>query len=156
MSYFSMNFLGGPPGISGQQNLLGYNDSKIVIVRNIVNKVYNKQNLQPSINGRGPMVGPFRLAMNAGDYLNRKNYSCNVPNQINSTRPGKTGRDGTVPNKCDGSGIPGSGTNNKYVFDSSDYITFKKQVAIQKNFNKRKQGGDNNNASYVPLQAVRH
>jgi hypothetical protein len=151
-----MNFLGGPPGISGQQNLLGYNDSNIVIVRDTVKKVYNKTNLQPTINGRGAMIGPFRLAMNAGDFLNRKNYACNVPNQINPTKPGKTGRDTTVPQKCDGTGVPASSCNPSFVYDSSDYITFKKQVAIQKNFNKLKQGGDKNHASYVPLKKIRH
>ena len=155
-TYLSMNFLGGPPGISGQQTLLAFKSAEDVIIRDTVKKVFNKKNLQPTINGRGPMVGPFRLAMNAGDFLNRKNYACNVPNQINPSRPGKTGRDGTVPNKCDLSGIVGASCNPKFIFDSSDYTTYKKQVATQRNYNKRVFGGDKNNASYVPLKAVRH
>jgi hypothetical protein len=153
-NYLKMSFLGGPVGISGQQNVLGYNDSHITMLRKTLRDVFNKQNLQPSTNNYSARIGPFRLANNAGDFLNRKNYVCNVSNQVNETFPGRSRRNG-VRNQCDMTGIPGSGCNPKYVYDSSDYITFKKQSAIQKNYNKLKQGGYTDSA-YVSLKSVRN
>jgi hypothetical protein len=45
--------------------------------------------------------------------------------------------------------------NAKYVYDSSDYIRFKKLQASNRNYNDRSFGGDESNASYVPRNAAR-
>jgi hypothetical protein len=45
--------------------------------------------------------------------------------------------------------------NQKYVYDSSDYITYKKQSAIVKNYNALDNGGDDYNASQVAFKAIR-
>ena len=67
------------------------------------------------------VITPFRAVMNAGDVLSRKNYSCGGPNQMTFT--------------CDNSNVPASSTNVKFVSDSSDYIRFRKQQAMNHNYN---------------------
>ena len=71
------------------------------------------------------------------DFLGRKNYSCGGPNQMTFT--------------CDSSNVPASSANIKFVPDSSDYIRFRKQQAMNRNYNDLKNGGDDHNASFVPL-----
>jgi hypothetical protein len=58
-------------------------------------------------------------------------------------------------NNCDGTGVPASSCNVKFVADSSDYTKFKKQSAMNRNYNDASNGGDQSNASYVPTMAVR-
>jgi hypothetical protein len=58
-------------------------------------------------------------------------------------------------NLCDGTNVPASSCNVKFVADSSDYVTYKKQRAVNVNYNDKSFGGDNSNASYVNLMAVR-
>ena len=58
-------------------------------------------------------------------------------------------------NNADSTNVPASSCNVKFVADSSDYITFKKQMAVNQNYNDLKFGGDKNNASYVSQMAVR-
>lgn len=67
---------------------------------------------------------PFRLVNNAGDILSRTNYSCK-----------KNG------GGCDASGVPAAACNSKFVYDGSDYIRFKKQLAHNKNYNDVSSGG---------------
>ena len=42
-----------------------------------------------------------------------------------------------------------------FVPDASDYIKFKKQTAMNRNYNDLSKGGDDHNGSYVPLMHVR-
>jgi hypothetical protein len=42
----------------------------------------------------------------------------------------------------------------KYVPDSSEFIKYKRQSAINKNYNDLSNGGDQHNASYVNIIAV--
>jgi hypothetical protein len=99
-------------------------------------------------------IGAFRAANNLGDVLNRQNYSCGGPNQVNS-RPGIHDKGGAIPQQCDGTGLAAASCNPKFVADSSDYIKFKKQRAVSQNYNDSKFGGDQSRASYVPLMRVR-
>jgi hypothetical protein len=46
--------------------------------------------------------------------------------------------------------------NNKFVYDGSDYVKYKKLRAENKNYNDVAYGGDNNNASVSALLRVRH
>ncbi len=64
------------------------------------------------------MINNFRYKNNAGDFLSRVNYSCNKYNT-----------------NCDNSGIPAANCNVRYVYDSSDYIKYKKMSAINKEYN---------------------
>jgi hypothetical protein len=91
---------------------------------------------------------------NLGDFLGRENYVCGGPNPITADRYKRLSNMGSILNRCDGSGVPASSCNVKFVPDSSDYITFKKQRAMNQNYNDLSNGGDQNNASYVPLMAV--
>ena len=58
---------------------------------------------------------------NLGDFLGRTNYSCGGPKQMTFT--------------CDSTGVPSSSANVKFVPDSSDYIRFRKQQAMNRNYN---------------------
>lgn len=77
-------------------------------------------------------IGAFRAFTNAGDSLIRKNYSCGGSNQLGGSRPGMlhlTLKDGGPSSaKCDKSGIPPSSCNVKYVYDSSNFTRFKKNL----------------------------
>ena len=104
-------------------------------------------------------IGSFRAVNNAGDPFSRKNYSCGGPNQL-SSRPGipnVTTRDGPPGrNGCDPATniIPPSTCNVKYVYDSSDFIKYRKQRAINKNYNDYATGG-RHNSSQVAFRRVR-
>ena len=92
----------------------------------------------------------------------------NPPNQVSSTRRASnaaavrmSGRMPTTPASTNSA--PGGGGevalwsgNNKWVYDGSDYIKFKKLQAKNRNFNDVSWGGDRNNASQVALARVRH
>ena len=45
--------------------------------------------------------------------------------------------------------------NGKYVYDSSDYITYLKQKAVNKNYNDLSNGGDDFKASQSAQRAIR-
>jgi hypothetical protein len=101
---------------------------------------------------------PFRAVNNAGDLLCRKYYSCGGPCQTPQSIPGVYGlssRFGSIANICDGSGVPPTSCNGKYVYDSSDYSTYLKQKAIVSNYNKVTNGGDLFNSSQVAYRAIR-
>jgi hypothetical protein len=103
-------------------------------------------------------VTPFRAVTNSGDILSRVAYSCGGPSQASQSRPGLfgiKGQIGSIKSKCDGSGIPPSTCNVKYVYDSSNYTTFLKQQATNKNYNDISNGGNNNSGNQVSFRAVR-
>lgn len=102
-----------------------------------------------------PATGSFRATMNAGDLLSRQNYSCGGGSQVNS-RPGLFGLNiGGIHDTCDGTNIPPSTCNVKFVYDSSDFTRFKKEKALNKNYNDKSSGGDQSNASQVAFRTVR-
>ena len=95
---------------------------------------------------------------NAGDLLCRKYYSCGGPCQTPQAIPnlhGLSQRFGSIQNQCDKSLVPAAACNVKYVYDSSDYITYLKQQAINKNYNDLSNAGNNNNASQSAFRAIR-
>jgi hypothetical protein len=114
------------------------------------------------------IITPFRAVNNAGDLLSREYYSCGGSCQSFQSRPGMFGlrqRFGANQNSCvpgvvystyqlDPS-IPAATCNVKYVYDSSDYITYLKQKAINKNYNDLSYGGDDSNASQSAIRAIR-
>jgi hypothetical protein len=104
------------------------------------------------------VITPFRAVNNSGDLLSRKYYSCGGPCQTFQHRPGLYGiRNslGSIQNHCDGTDVPPASCNVKYVYDSSDYITFLKQQAISKNYNDLSYSGNNYSGSQVAYRAIR-
>lgn len=151
-----MSYLGGgTPGVSPVQTINNFKDSEATMTRRILRSAWNNQNAQTSINGLGRVTTPFRAVNNLGDYLSRQEYVCGGSNQVNKTYPGRQGRMGQIISHCDTTGVAASVTNNRFVADSSDYITFKKQMAIGKTYNDSAFGGNQHNGEYVALMAVR-
>jgi len=148
--------LGGGPynGYSPKQIVNGTNDGGDSLNRKVLRASWNSANLS-KINGYTPTVGPFRAVNALGDFLGRQNYSCGGPNPQNASKPGYGRNIGSVPQNCDSTGIPPTTCNPKFVADSSDYIRFKKLKAVNRNYNDLSRGGDQSNASYVPLMAIR-
>jgi len=111
---------------------------------------------------------PFRAVNNAGDLLSRENYSCGGSCQTFQSRPGLYGlrsRFGAISDSCTPSAaynslqliknIPPASCNVKYVYDSSDYITYLKQRSVNRNYNDLTYGGDQSNASQSAQRAIR-
>jgi len=135
-------------------------------LKNAWNTTYPSQlkanNLKQSI------TTPFRAVNNAGDLLARENFACGGSCQSFQSRPGLHGlrqRFGGTGTSCQPSvayntlqlnkNIPSATCNVKYVYDSSDYITYLKQKAVVKNYNDLSYGGDQSNASQSALRAIR-
>lgn len=115
-----------------------------------------------------PITTPFRAVNNSGDLLSRDNYSCGGTCQAFQSRPNVKGIKqhlGYIQKTCIPSAtysslqlddkIPAAACNVKYVYDSSDYTTYLKQKAVNKNYNDLSYGGDNYNASQVAWRAIR-
>jgi len=111
---------------------------------------------------------PFRAVNNAGDILSRENFSCGGSCQSFQSRPGLRGlrvRFGSTSISCIPSAaynslqlntnIPSATCNVKWVYDSSDYTTYLKQRAVNKNYNDLSNGGDDYNSSQVASKAIR-
>jgi len=148
--------LGGPfNGYSPQQTINCYKDSSQVMTRRIIRNSWNNPYAVGIVNGKGRITTPFRAVNNLGDFLSRTNYVCGGSNQVNANKPGWKGHIGSIISHCDNTGVAASVCNVRFVPDSSDYTTFKKQRALNQNYNDLGNGGDQHNASYVPLMAVR-
>jgi len=149
------NLGGGFQGISPKQTINNYKDSGQVMTRRVLVNSWNGAYASGTVNGLQRVTTPFRAVNNSGDFLGRQNYICGGPNQVNAGKPGMRGRIGSIISQCDATGVPSSTCNVKFVADSSDYITYKKQRAIGQNYNDLSNGGDQSHASYVPLMRVR-
>lgn len=150
------NLGGGISGISARQTITNYKDSEQTKIRSILRRVWNKPYAVGDVNGYKRAIGEFKAVMNIGDYLSRKNYVCgDIPNPIQPDNVRWRSRIGGINKTCDNTGVPCSNTNTKFVPDSSDYITYKKQRAINLNYNDLSNGGDDHNGSYVYLMGVR-
>jgi hypothetical protein len=148
--------LGGGPynGWSPVQTIGNEKTSEQVMARRVVVKSWNTNYTNGKFNGKSRIVTPFRAVNNLGDFLQRKNYVCGGSNQVNADKPGWKSHIGSIISQCDGTGVPSSTCNVKYVPDSSDYIQYKKLQAQNRNYNDLKNGGYRN-SSYVNLMAVR-
>jgi hypothetical protein len=135
-------------------------------LKNAWNTTYPSQlrnnNLKKSI------TTPFRAINNAGDLLSRENYACGGSCQSFQSRPGLSGLKthfGSGSGNCTPSvsynslqlikNIPSATCNVKYVYDSSDYTTYLKQKAFNKNYNDLSFGGDQSSASQSATRAIR-
>ena len=114
------------------------------------------------------IITPFRAVNNSGDILCRENYSCGGSCQSFQSRPGLKGlsiRFGATSTSCTPStaynslqlnrSVPSATCNVKWVYDSSDYITYLKQKAVNKNYNDLSYGGDEFKSSQSAQRAIR-
>ena len=135
-------------------------------LKNAWNTTYPSQLKRDKL--KQPITTPFRAVNNAGDLLSRLNYSCGGPCQTFQSRPGLKGlrqHFGSVQDTCIPSAIynslqllsniPASACNVKYVYDSSDYITYLKQKAVVQNYNDLSYGGDQFKSSQSAVRAIR-
>jgi hypothetical protein len=141
-------------GFSNAQTVNNTRSSENVMMRRQVVKSWNTSYANGIVNGRSRVITPFRAVTNSGDFLQRNNYVCGGPNQVNADKPGWKSRIGSIISNCDYSGIPSSTCNVKHVPDSSDYIKYKKLRANNQNYNDLK-GGGYQNSSYTNLMHVR-
>jgi len=135
-------------------------------LKNAWNTTYPSQLRRDNL--KQPITTPFRAVNNAGDLLSRENYSCGGSCQTFQSRPGLKGlrqRFGAIQDTCVPSAaynslqlinnIPAAACNVKYVYDSSDYTTYLKQRAVNKNYNDLTYGGNDSNASQSAIRAIR-
>ena len=114
---------------------------------------------QNSLYDNTSLTTPFRVAFNAGDIkgtINKSVDSTALPkpaNQISiKNMSGWKVSAGKVTTESAGSFYSG---NPKYVYDSSDYVRFKKLQAKNRNYNDSTFGGDQHHASQVALKNAR-
>lgn len=133
-------------GFSPKQTILNYKDGEQALIRKQLKIAWNTQQASGKVNGKSRIITPFRAVTNSGDFLSRQNYVCGGPNPNHLHRGGIRSRFGSILSQCDGSGVASANTNNKFVPDASDYTKFKKQSAMNNNFNDLKNGGYTNSA----------
>jgi hypothetical protein len=114
------------------------------------------------------IITPFRAVYNAGDLLSRQEYSCGgscqTPQSIANVKGLKT-KFGSISTSCKPSvlysinqvntAVPPSSCNVKFVYDGSDYTTYLKFKAINKNYNDLAFGGNDYNSSQSVIKAIR-
>jgi hypothetical protein len=136
-------------GISPKQTITNYKGGEEVRLRRVVVKSWNKAYAVGTVNDKNRAIGEFRAVSNSGDFLSRAHYNCGGSEPNNTYKTGLRGRFGNMFQNCDGTDIPPSSCNVKYVYDSSDYITFRKQRAVNLLYNDNTFGGDQSHASCV-------
>ena len=149
--------LGGGPfnGYSPVQTINNTKNSEQVMNRRVLRHAWNTPYATGKFNGYSRVTTPFRAVNNLGDFLDRKNYVCGGSNQVNASYPGWKSRIGSIISQCDGTGVPSSTCNVKFVSDSSDYTNYRKLQSANHMYNDSKNGGDQSNASYVDVMRAR-
>ena len=150
---------GGIKGKMPQTSITNYHDNDFAQIRFTLRESWNTTKYSGQ-NGLGNtrIITPFRAVNNAGDVLSRKNYSCGGNCQTFQSRPNLKGlrqRFGAIQNICDETLIPPSACNVKWVYDGSDYTTYLKQRAMNKNYNDRSFGGDDSSTSQSAIRAIK-
>lgn len=146
--------LGGPfNGHSPKQTISNYKDGDQVLIRKQLRVAWNTSQATGTVQGKKRIITPFRAVNNSGDFLSRQNYVCGGHNPSSIYRGGISRRFGSIlSNQCDGSNIQSATTNVKFVPDSSDYVRFRKQSAMNKNYNDLTYGGDGRAQSIMRLK----
>ena len=154
MSLGGTNLGGGQQGISAKQTILNYKDGEQAMTRRLLRSAWNTQYATGNVNGKDRVITPFRAVNNSGDFLARNDYVCGGPNPTHRSRGGIRHRFGSIISNCDDSDVEASNTNVKFVPDSSDYVRYKKQNAMNNNYNDYSNGGYNNSA-YTVIMGIR-
>jgi hypothetical protein len=153
---YAAKLIGGGAGKSGSVGPEGGSDREMS--RLTLREAWNGSAASGTVKNLPVAATPFRAVNNAGDLLNRKNYTSGGPTQISSLRGGLNGwkrMAGAVQPHPDNTGIPSSTCNVKYVYDGSDYVTFKKLQAINRNYNNASNGGNLYSGSQSAFRAIR-
>ena len=158
---------GGFKGIMPQSIVDHDNTDQFARTRFTLRESWNTTSYSGSSNPKR-IITPFRAVNNAGDLLSRENYSCGGSCQTPQSRPGLSGlrqKFGSTSVSCQPSvvwsssqidpNVPSSTCNVKYVYDGSDYIKFKKNQAINRNYNDRSFGGNDYNASQTNIRHIK-
>ena len=158
---------GGLPGLMPQPIIDHDNSDTFARTRFTLRDAWNTTSYSGSSNPKR-IITPFRAVNNAGDLLSRENYSCGGTCQTFQSRPGLSGlrqRFGSTSVSCRPSvlwsafqidpEIPSSTCNVKYVYDGSDYTKFKKNQAINRNYNDRSFGGNEYNGAQSAIRHIR-
>ena len=150
-SHFSRYFM------STHNNSLSTVKSVLTPASNVISRrsFYNMPSGLPMAgitNSQRPVCGPFRAAMNAGDALGRRYLQCDCPNPLSAksalNADGISQRGcGVIVNGYSTKQVPVANCNTKYVYDSSDYIRFKKLSAQRMGHEKRNNSVRGSNAS---------
>ena len=161
------NLGGGLPGLMPQPLIDHDNSNTFARTRFTLRDSWNTTSYSGSSNSKR-IITPFRAVNNAGDLLSRENYSCGGSCQTPQSRPGLNGlrqRFGSTSTSCQQSvvwstlqldnNIPSSTCNVKFVYDGSDYTKFKKNQAVNRNYNDRSFGGNDNNADQSAIRHIR-
>jgi hypothetical protein len=151
-----MSYLGGGmQGIAPKQTITNYKSNEDVRIRRTVVKSWNTNYTSGTYNGHNRAIGEFRAVTNTGDFLSRAHYNCGGSNPENASRRGYALRMGSMFQNCDGTNVPPSTCNTKFVPDSSEYTKYRKHRAVNKLYNDSTFGGDESNASYSPIMSIR-
>ena len=135
---------GGLPGLMPQSIILHNNDDSFARTRFLLKNGWNTSSYSGSSYPRR-ITGPFRAVNNAGDLLSRENYSC-----------GGSCQTPVVWSSLQlNTNVPSSTCNVKFVYDGSDYITFKRNQAMNRNYNDRSFGGNDYNTSQSAIRHIR-
>jgi|TARA_B110000093_G_scaffold58460_1_gene63196 hypothetical protein len=148
---------GGIHGFIPKALITTNNNNNFAKTRFLLKNGWNTNNAK-KVNNHQSATTPFRAINNAGDLLSRQNYSCGGPTQSFQSRPGMHGLKnafGHISSRCDNSGAEAASCNVKYVYDSSDVIRYKKQKAINKNYNDLSYGGNQYSGAQSAIRAIR-
>ena len=157
------NYLGGPiPGIAPQLVGGGANTNSGSGMDGGNARSLNRFTLRKGWNGtagnlNNAVLGPFRRVNNAGDLQGRLNVSSGGPNQVTSVRRQSLASwpllAGSVSRDLDAGKHRVASCNPKFVYDSSDYVRFKKLQSVNRNYNDYSFGGSNNGAQVATALA---
>lgn len=177
----ALTLLGGGGGSKGGSGMVG--SSARGIDRFSLRQAFRSSNINPTPStGYTPaMCGPFRAAISGGDRLGRFGQSAGGANQVNTVRraanAGWRGLAGGVPSNNAGETVVINGVtyvtgtaagqeqiqsgNPRHVYDSSDYVRYKKLAAKNRNYNDSSFGGPSlenigGSGMFVALNRVRH
>ena len=149
--------LGGGANSNGGSGMEGGGDRGTE--RFVLRKAFGNKTLG---NGANPIynrypITPFRAAYNAGD-TNGSVNSAPLASMPGSDQVNGNSRVSRLNIRAGGRNTNGNAAfsgNPRYVYDSSNYIQYKKLRAVNKTYNDSNFGGDQNNGSYVALRGVR-
>lgn len=140
-------------GISPTQTITNYKDSESTMIRKVIRNSWNNNYVSGVVNGRKRIASEFKTINNITDFLSRKDCACgNIPNPTQPNKVAWRSRIGSIIKHCDDSNIDCANSNTKFIPDSSDYTTYKKQRSFNQNYNDISNGGDNN-ASQVSMRS---
>jgi hypothetical protein len=154
-----LRLLGGGGNSTGGSGMEG--GSQRERTRFLLREAWNGNAASGTVKGIKIGATPFRAVNNAGDLLNRQYFTSGGSNQVNTGRIKLAANGsarilgGNIFAQANPSGIPSANTNVKYVYDGSDYTKFKKQQAVNRNYNDYNYGGKGGSTTFVALNRVR-